>query len=53
VEALTGGGRAEQLNSQLKRRRDRVVGDLQRRRELAATIGRLGLPEPSKAFSLM
>ena len=51
VETATGGGRAEQLNAQLKRRRDHVVGDPQRSRELATTIGRRVLPELSKAFA--
>jgi len=51
VESSTGGGRAEQHNAQLKRRRDHVVGDLQRSRELATTIGRRVMPELSKAFA--
>ena len=51
VEAATGGGRAEQHNTQLKRRRDHVVGDPQRSRELATTIGRRVMPELSKAFA--
>jgi len=51
VEAATGGGRAEQRNAQLKRRRDHIVQDPQRRRELAATIGRRVMPELSKAFA--
>src|SRR5512132_4042315 len=51
VEAATGGGRGEQRNAQLKRRRDHVVGDPQRSRELATTIGRRVLPELSKAFA--
>ena len=38
-------------NAQLKRRRDHVVQDPQRSRELAATIGRRVLPELSKAFA--
>jgi predicted 2-oxoglutarate/Fe(II)-dependent dioxygenase YbiX len=51
VESSTGGGRTEQLSAQLKRRRDHVVRDPQRSRELAATIGRRVLPELSKAFA--
>jgi hypothetical protein len=51
VESATGGGRTEQLNAQLKRRRDHVVRDPQRSRELAATIGRRVLPELSKGFA--
>jgi predicted 2-oxoglutarate/Fe(II)-dependent dioxygenase YbiX len=51
VESSTGGGRAEQRNTQLKRRRDHVVGDPRRSRELATTIGRRVLPELSKAFA--
>jgi hypothetical protein len=51
VESATGGGRAEQLNAQLKRRRDHVVQDPQRSRELATRIGRRVMPELSKAFS--
>jgi predicted 2-oxoglutarate/Fe(II)-dependent dioxygenase YbiX len=51
VESSTGGGRAEQRSAQLKRRRDHVVGDPQRSRELAATIGRRVMPELSKAFA--
>jgi predicted 2-oxoglutarate/Fe(II)-dependent dioxygenase YbiX len=51
VESSAGGGRGEQRNAQLKRRRDHVVGDPQRSRELAATIGRRVLPELSKAFA--
>jgi predicted 2-oxoglutarate/Fe(II)-dependent dioxygenase YbiX len=51
VEASTGGGRAEQHNAQLKRRRDHVVQDPQRSRELAARIGRRVLPELWKAFA--
>jgi predicted 2-oxoglutarate/Fe(II)-dependent dioxygenase YbiX len=51
VESATGGGRTEQLNAQLKRRRDHVVGDPQRSRELATTIGRRVMPELSKAFA--
>src|SRR5215216_7082738 len=51
VESATGGGRTEQLNAQLKRRRDHVVRDPQRSRELAATIGRRVMPELSKAFA--
>ncbi len=50
VEASRGGGRAEQRNAQLKRRRDHVVGDPRRSRELATTIGRRVMPELSKAF---
>jgi predicted 2-oxoglutarate/Fe(II)-dependent dioxygenase YbiX/peroxiredoxin len=49
--ATTGGRRAEQRNAQLKRRRDHVVGDPRRSRELAVTIGRRVLPELSKAFA--
>ena len=51
VESSTGGGRAEQHNTQLKRRRDHVVGDPQRSRELAARIGRRVMAELSKAFA--
>src|SRR4029450_7309044 len=51
VESAKGGGRGEQLNAQLKRRHDHVVGDPQRSRELATTIGRRVLPELSKAFA--
>ena len=51
VEAAAGGGRTEQLNVQLKRRRDHVVQDPQRSRELAAAIGRRVMPELSKAFA--
>jgi hypothetical protein len=51
VESSTGGGRGEQHNAQLKRRRDHIMGDPQRSRELAATIGRRVLPELSKAFA--
>src|SRR6266508_1323499 len=51
VESSTGGGRAEQRSAQLKRRHDHVVGDPQRSRELATTIGRRVMPELSKAFA--
>ena len=51
VESATGGGRGEQHNAQLKRRRDHIVRDPQRSRELATTIGRRVLPELSKAFA--
>ena len=51
VESSTGGGRAEQRSAQLKRRRDHVVQDPQRSRELATTIGRRVMPELSKAFA--
>jgi predicted 2-oxoglutarate/Fe(II)-dependent dioxygenase YbiX len=51
VESATGGGRAEQRSAQLKRRRDHIVGDRQRSRELATTIGRRVMPELSKAFA--
>jgi len=51
VEAATDGRRGEQRNAQLKRRRDHVVGDPQRSRELASRIGRRVLPELSKAFA--
>jgi predicted 2-oxoglutarate/Fe(II)-dependent dioxygenase YbiX len=51
VESATGGGRTEQLDAQLKRRRDHVVGDPQRSRELATRIGRRVMPELSKAFA--
>ena len=51
VESAGGGGRTEQLSAQLKRRRDHVVRDPQRSRELAATIGRRVMPELSKAFA--
>src|SRR5918995_1607927 len=40
VESSTGGGRAEQRSVQLKRRRDHIVQDPQRSRDLATTIGR-------------
>ena len=46
VESATGGGRAEQHDTQLKRRRDHIVGDPQRSRELATRIGRRVVPEP-------
>jgi predicted 2-oxoglutarate/Fe(II)-dependent dioxygenase YbiX len=51
VESSAGGGRAEQRSAQLKRRRDHIVRDPQRSRELASTIGRRVLPELSKAFA--
>src|SRR5438093_40067 len=51
VESSTGGGCAEQRNAQLKRRRDHIVRDPRRSRELATTIGRRVLPELSKAFA--
>ena len=51
VEAATGGRRGEQRNAQLKRRRDHVVQDPQRSRELASRIGRRVMPELSKAFA--
>jgi predicted 2-oxoglutarate/Fe(II)-dependent dioxygenase YbiX len=51
VEVWMGGGRAEQRSAQLKRRRDHVVEDPQRSRELATTIGRGVIPELSKAFA--
>jgi predicted 2-oxoglutarate/Fe(II)-dependent dioxygenase YbiX len=51
VEVWMGGGRAEQRSAQLKRRRDHVVGDPQRSRALATTIGRGVIPELSKAFA--
>jgi predicted 2-oxoglutarate/Fe(II)-dependent dioxygenase YbiX len=51
VEAATGGRRAELRNMQLKRRRDHIVQDPRRSRELAATIGRGVIPELSKAFA--
>ena len=51
VETASAGGRAEQLNVQLKRRHDHIVGDPQRSRELASRIGRRVLPELSKAFA--
>jgi len=51
VESSRAGGRAEQHNAQLKRRRDHVVRDPRRTRELAATIGRRVMPELSKAFA--
>jgi predicted 2-oxoglutarate/Fe(II)-dependent dioxygenase YbiX len=51
VEASTGGGRAEQRSTQLKRRRDHIVEDPQRSRELATTIGRRVMPELAKAFA--
>jgi hypothetical protein len=44
VESSTGGGRAEQRNAELKRRRDHLVGDPRRSRELAAGIGRGSCP---------
>jgi hypothetical protein len=44
VESSTGGGRAEQRSAQLKRRRDHVVQDPRRSRELAARIGRRVMP---------
>src|SRR4029453_7833365 len=51
VESSTGGGRAEQRNAQLKRRRDHIVQDHRRSHELATTIGRRVLPELPKAFA--
>jgi predicted 2-oxoglutarate/Fe(II)-dependent dioxygenase YbiX len=51
VEASTGGGRAEQLSAQLKRRRDHVVTDADRTRDLAQTIGRRVMPELGRAFA--
>jgi predicted 2-oxoglutarate/Fe(II)-dependent dioxygenase YbiX len=51
VEASTGGGRAEQRSAQLKRRRDHVVQDPRRSRELATRIGRRVMPELAKAFA--
>ena len=51
VEAATDGRRGEQRNAQLKRRRDHVVQDPQRSRELASRIGRRVMPELSKAFA--
>src|SRR4029453_697962 len=50
VESSTGGERAEQRSAQLKRRRDHIVQDPQRSRELATTIGHRVMPELSKAF---
>jgi predicted 2-oxoglutarate/Fe(II)-dependent dioxygenase YbiX len=51
VESSTGGRRGEQRSAQLKRRRDHIVQDPQRSRELATTIGRCVMPELSKAFA--
>jgi predicted 2-oxoglutarate/Fe(II)-dependent dioxygenase YbiX len=51
VESSTGGRRAEQRDAQLKRRRDHVVQDPQRSRELGTSIGRRVMPELSKAFA--
>jgi predicted 2-oxoglutarate/Fe(II)-dependent dioxygenase YbiX/peroxiredoxin len=51
VESSTGGRRAEQRSAQLKRRRDHIVQDPQRSRELGTTIGRRVMPELSKAFA--
>lgn len=51
VEASTGGRRAEQVSTQLKRRSDHIVADPDRSRALATTLGRRILPELSKAFA--
>ena len=51
VEASAGGGRSEQLSSQMKRRRDHVVTDPDRTRDLAQTIGRRVMPEIARAFA--
>lgn len=51
VEASAAGGRAEQLSAQMKRRRDHVVTDPDRTRDLAQTIGRRVMPEIARAFA--
>jgi predicted 2-oxoglutarate/Fe(II)-dependent dioxygenase YbiX len=51
VEASAGGTRGEQLSAQLKRRRDHVVSDPDRTRDLAQTIGRRVIPEIARAFA--
>ena len=51
VETSAGGGRAEQLRAQMKRRRDHVVSDPDRTRDLAQTIGRRVMPEIARAFA--
>ncbi len=49
VESSAGGRRAQEMSGQLKRRRDHIVADPERTRDLATTIGRRVMPELSKA----
>jgi len=51
VESSVDGRRGEQLSATAKRRRDHVVTDPDRSRELAGTIGRRVMPELHKAFA--
>ena len=51
VEASADGRRGEQLSAQLKRRRDHIVTDADRTRDLAQTIGRRVMPEIARAFA--
>jgi len=51
VESSAGGRRAEQVSAQHKRRRDHIVTDADRSRELARTVGRRVMPELLKAFA--
>ena len=51
VEASAGGSRSEQLSATFKRRRDHVVEDPERTRELVTAVGRRVIPEISKAFA--
>ncbi len=50
VEASAGGRRGEQISNALKRRRDHIVTDPQRSREIAAVVGRRVMPELARAF---
>lgn len=51
VESSAGGRRAEQVSVEHKRRRDHIVSDAQRSRELARIVGRRVMPELVKAFA--
>ena len=51
VEASTEGRRSEQVSDQFKRRRDHIVSDEQRTRDLVTTVGRRVIPEITKAFA--
>jgi len=51
VESSAGGRRAEQVSAEHKRRRDHIVSDAERIRDLATTVGRRVMPELWKAFA--
>lgn len=51
VESSAAGRRVEQVSIEVKRRRDHIVRDPARTRELASTIGRRVMPELLKAFA--